>query len=104
VLTLTRAVRVYACAQAQPELPVQEVVRAPQAESSAVGACLHTPGIEATARAVPGLRRVVPRGGGPVEVGGLLSPLSALLLPAACRAGSRHSNSLSDAWRLPMEP
>jgi hypothetical protein len=35
-----------------------------------------------------------------VEVGGLLSSLPALLLPAACRAGSRRSNSLTPSRSL----
>jgi len=69
--------------------------RAPQAQPAAVGTCLYAPGIEGGARAVPGLRRGIPRGGGSVEVGELLSSLPALLLPSACHAGSRHSNSLT---------
>jgi hypothetical protein len=50
---------------------------ASQAQPEAVGACLHASGAEGAARAVPGLRRGVPSGGGSVDARGLLSPLSA---------------------------
>ncbi len=66
--------------------------RAPQAQPAADGTCLYASGATS---AVPGFCRGVPRGGGSVEVGGLLSSLPALLLPAACRAGSRRSSSLT---------
>src|SRR6218665_4025760 len=69
--------------------------RAPQAQPAAVGACLHSPGAAAVTRAVPVLRRGVPRSGGALEAGGLLHALSAFLLPSPCCAGSRRSNSLT---------
>src|SRR6218665_2221120 len=50
--------------------------RAPQAQPAAVGACLHSPGAAAVTRAVPDLRRGVPRSGGAPEAGGLLPPPS----------------------------
>jgi hypothetical protein len=69
--------------------------RTPQAQPAAIGACLHAPCVERAARAVPGLCRGVPRGGGAVEARGFLGALSSLLLPTVRCAGSCGSSSLT---------
>jgi hypothetical protein len=50
--------------------------------------------LEGVARAVPLLRRGVPKGGGAVAAGRLVGEHPSLFLPSACRAGSRRSSSL----------